>query len=314
MNVSTSILIDAPAEDVWEVIGPRFTRVSDWVSAVASSEPTGAAESSGAPAAGRACRVATAGFDQIAEELTAYEPEARRLSYRMVGGMPSFVADASNTWQARTLPDGRTEFTMDADVAFVGAGRFIGPLLRAYLSRVAHRTSRDLKTLVETGAPSRAKTIQTHASRRTALDWLVLCNAAFSAFSGATLAVTSSWWSRQFGEPAAGLIATVGVGLVGYGVLLAWAAGRGVAGEDGRVIASIDAAWVAGTVSVLALAGATFAGAGVAAAVLSGVAVAALGALQWCAAGRVDTPHAACAGRSRSEHLRRRPEREVPAR
>ena len=305
MNVSTSILIDAPAEDVWEVIGPGFTRVSDWVSAVATSVPTGAAGSSGAPAAGRGCRVATAGVDQIAEELTAYEPEARRLSYRMAGGMPSFVANASNTWQARALPDGRTEFTMDADVAFVGAGRFIGPFLRAYLSRVGRRTSRDLKALVETGAPSRAKAIQTHASRRTALDRLVLCNAAFSAFSGAALAVASSWWSRQFGEPAAEIIAIVGVGLVGYAVLLAWTAGRGVSGEDGRVIASVDAAWLAGTVVVLVLAGATFTGAGVAAAMLSGVAVAALGALQWRAAGRVDTPHAASAGPSGSEQLRR---------
>ena len=298
MMVSTSIDIGATADEVWEVIGPGFARVSDWVSAIAASEATDEARPGatgpgetglgGAPSSGRACRVASPGFDRITEELTAYDPAARRLSYHVAHGMPAFVIEASNTWQARALPDGRTEFTMDAEVELAGVGRVVGPFLRVYLSRIGRRTSRDLKAYIETGTPSRAKAIQSHASRRTALDRIVLLNAAFSAASGATLAAASSWWSDQLANPGATVTATVGVALVGYAVLLAWASGRGITAEAGRVVAALDAGWVLGTVGVLALLGSVFTPAGLAGATLSGLAVGALGWFQWRAAGSID--------------------------
>jgi hypothetical protein len=288
MRVSTSIDIDATADEVWEVIGPGFTRVGEWVSAIAASEATGDGAANGMPAAGRVCRVVTAGVDRITEQLTAYDPAARRLGYRVAGGMPSFVGDAGITWQAQPLPDGRTEFTMAADVTLTGFGRLVGLFLRLYLARVGRRTSRDLKALLETGAPSRAKAIASHSARRTMLDRAVLSNAAFSAVSGLAVAVASTWWSSEFGSPESAVIASVGVSLVGYGLLLAWASGRGVTGESGRVVAALDAAWVVGTVAVLAALGSEFTTVGLIAAALSGVVVAALGALQWRAAGRID--------------------------
>ena len=297
MKVSTSIDISATADEVWEVIGPDFARVSDWVSAIATSETVDArpaasgldeTDLAGAHPSGRACTFSSPGFDRIIEELTAYDPAARRLSYRLAHGMPAFVIEASNTWHAQALPDNRSEFTMDAYLELAGVGRVVRPFLRAYLNSIGRRTSRDLKAYLETGAPSRAKAIHSHASRRTALDRIVLLNAAFSAAAGATLAAASSWWSDQFGNPGATVTATVGVALAGYGVLLAWASGRGITGEAGRVVASMDALWVLGTAGLLALFGSAFTPAGVAGAALAGLAIAALGSLQWRAAGSID--------------------------
>lgn len=293
MRVSSSIDIDSRGDDVWEVIGPGFTRVGDWVAAIASSEATGEGGPIGAPAAGRACTVATAGFDRITERHTEYDPAARQVGYRLASGMPSFVTDAGNTWQARPLPDGRTEFTMDADVTLTGIGRLASPFLRLYLARVGRRTSRDLKAFLETGAPSRAKAIASHSARRTTLDRVVLGNAAFSAATGSALAVASTWWSAQLGRPGQAVTATIGVSLVGYAVLLAWASGRGVTGEAGRTVAALDAIWVLGTVAVLAAFGAQFTAVGLAAAVMSGLAVAALGTHQWRTASHIDTTTAA---------------------
>jgi hypothetical protein len=298
MRVSTSIDIGATADEVWEVIGPGFARVSNWVSAIAASEATDEARPGAtgpgetglgaAPSSGRACSVASLGFDRITEELTAYDPAARRLSYHVARGMPAFVIEASNTWQARALPDGRTKFTMDAQVELAGIGRLVAPFLRVYLSRIGTRTSRDLKAYIETGTPSRAKAIQSHASRRTALDRILLLNAAFSAASGATLAAANSWWSDQLANPGATVTATVGVALVGYGVLLAWASGRGITAQAGRIVAALDTGWVLGTMGVLSLFGSVFTPAGLAAATLSGLAVGALGWFQWRAAGSID--------------------------
>lgn len=313
INISTRILIDAPAEQVWDVIGPGFTRIGEWVSAIGASRPVDGKGPDGAPAAGRTCRVASTGFDQIAEELTSYDPAARQLSYRASDGMPSFVIHAANTWQARPIGDHQTEFTMDAEISLTGAGRAAAPLLRAYLSRVMRSTAVDLKVRVETGTPSRAKTIQIHVGQRTRLDRLVTANALFSATSGAALTLASGWWSRQLGDPGNEPITAIGLGLVGYAVLLAWTSGRGLTGENGRLIAALDAAWVFATLAVLGLTGSTlFTTTGMTAAILASFIVANLGLLQWRAALRLDTERTVPSAESAPRGARRATRRPIP--
>ncbi|MEQ6900352.1 hypothetical protein [Nocardioides sp. YIM 152588] len=124
------------------------------------------------------------------------------------------------------------------------------------------------------------------AGRRTRLDRLVAVNAAFSGATGATLAAGGSWWADQLGGPAPVVVTAVGLGLVGYALLLAWASGRGLTAEAGRAIAALDAAWVAGTAVLLGIAGTSFTGPGLAATVATGGVVGLLGVLQWRAAGR----------------------------
>lgn len=128
-----------------------------------------------------------------------------------------------------------------------------------------------------------------HSAQRTPLDRLVLGKAAFSAASGAVLTIASTWWSSEFGSPGPAVTAGVGLTLIGYALLLAWLSGRGVTGEAGRVVAAVDAAWVLATVAVLLAFRSEFTTAGLIAAASSGTAVATLGALQWRAAGRIDT-------------------------
>ncbi len=242
----------------------------------------------GAPAAGRACSVATPGIDQITEQLTEYDVAARRLTYRLSDGMTRLVAGASNTWEVRTLRDGRAEFRMDATVELVDAARVAGPLLKAYLTAIGRRTSRDLKTYVETGVPSRAKAVRVHASSRTVLDRLVLLNGVVSLTSGIVLLGASGWWSRQLGGVGTELVATAGVGLAGYAWVLARAAGAGVTPGAGRLVAVLDGAWVVGTVGLLTVFTSQLTRTGLAVSVGCGVVVAAVGCGQWLAAARVD--------------------------
>lgn len=289
-RISSSTVIDVSADRVWEVIGPGFARVGEWVSAIAATEPVETGGPHGAEVAGRSCQVAMPGFGQISEELTDYDLVDRRLTYRLVRGMPASVSRAENTWRARPRDDGRTDFTMDAELELTGGARVVGPLLRAYLAGVGRRTAHDLKVLVETGAPSRRKSIAAHAATRTSLDRLVSANATVSASSGAGLVVLAPWWSAQFGGPGATLVSVVGTGLMWYAALLARMSGSGVTRETGRVIAALDAAWVLGTVALLAWAGPSFTEAGLTVTILAGLVVADLGALQWRAARRLDGP------------------------
>lgn len=152
MRISTRIEIDATADHVWEIIGPGFAHVGDWASAIPASRPMTGHGPGGAPCAGRVCDVAAPGVDEIVEELTEYDAEERRLSYRATRGMPGLVSAATNTWQARPGPGRGTTFTMDGDVRLRGAARLVAPFLRLYLSAVGRRTCHELKSYVETGS------------------------------------------------------------------------------------------------------------------------------------------------------------------
>jgi hypothetical protein len=156
MQIGTSIDIDAPAEQVWQIIGPGFADVSGWASAVETSRPSGGPGPGDAPCDGRICTVTATGFDHLTETLTHYDPATRSLTYRATRGMPRFVTLATNTWRVQPKPDGGSTFTMHATVHLAGVGRAVAPLLRGYLLRVGRRTAGDLKSYAETGHVSDA--------------------------------------------------------------------------------------------------------------------------------------------------------------
>lgn len=288
MRVSTKTPIAAPAQSVWAVVGPGFGSVGEWATVVAESSPLSADRPDGSPT-GRACTIAEAGFDQLVEEITRYEPHARRLTYRASSGMPSFVDTAINTWSVLETADSESIFTMDIDVTVARRARLLAPALGLYLRWFARRTGRDLKAIVETGAVSGAKQARLLRRKRSALDRIVTANAAFSAASGSALAMVASFWSAQFGDAPAPLFVALGVGLLVFATIIAAVAGRGASPREGKAIAALDAGWVLGTVALLAFAADRYTGAGMAAAIGAAVAVGGFGWAQYRAASRLTT-------------------------
>ncbi len=83
MEMRVEIVIAAPAEDAWAVVGDHFGEIGQWASAITASAMDGR------PAVGqvRACQVA--GFGPIAagvitERLVSFDPAARSLFYEAV--------------------------------------------------------------------------------------------------------------------------------------------------------------------------------------------------------------------------------------
>jgi len=269
MRISTAIDIDAPAEAVWDVVGPRFGDVGTWARAVHRSTVLGVP---GEPGSGRSCEVAAAGFDALTEELVRYDDGARTLTYQATSGMPRFVRWATNTWRVGPLPGGRSRFVMSAELMLSRGLRVLSPVLAGYLWGIGRRTARDLKTYVETGSPR---------ARRRALDRLVRVNATFSAACGALLLAGPGWWATQLGDPPPILLAGVGASLLGYALVLGLAARRPVPAGWGRAVAVLDAGWVLVTAALLLAAASAFSATGVVAVVGTGLLVATLGLLQW---------------------------------
>src|SRR5260370_33275243 len=103
MEMRAELVISAPAEDAWAVVGERFGEIGEWASAITKSVMDGQ------PGAGqvRTCHVAGVGPvapGVIKEWLTDFDPEARSLSYEAAGGMPRFDRPGGRRWAGARGP------------------------------------------------------------------------------------------------------------------------------------------------------------------------------------------------------------------
>lgn len=280
MQITTTILINRPAAEVWDLVGPRFAEASAWASSISESvavEEPGLAD---APCSARECHVAVPGADRLVEELVAYDDAAMSLTYTLAAGMDRIARSARSTWTVVPLGGSRSTLRIEAQVDPTPVGRVVAALLRSYLAAMGRRNVDDLRVYAETGAPSARKRRQGRRSEA-AVAW----NAVFTMVSGAALTMGAGWWSTQFGTESELLLTGLGTGLLAYAVYLAWASGRGVGAWTGRALAALDGAWVVGTGALLASTGAAFTGIGLTAAVATAVIVAAFGWTQWRAFG-----------------------------
>jgi hypothetical protein len=162
-QLSTHLRIDAPADQVWDLIGPGFARIGEWATSIQASTavPTipqlAAAAAASAPVAGRSCTTGVRLVPQITETLVAYDPASRTLSYE-ASGLPAFITTARNTWSV--IPAGQDTCHVTLSAHFQTRG-MLGMLGRwAILAQVRY-TSRhleaDLRHYIEHGTPSPRK-------------------------------------------------------------------------------------------------------------------------------------------------------------
>src|SRR5688572_20692954 len=110
MELRFEIAIDAPGHRVWEVLGERFMRISDWAAPITSSWPVG----SGTPDVGavRACTIAAFGPVKpgaVRERLISFDRNHMTFEYEALEeGMPAFVARAVNRWNVLRVDDERS--------------------------------------------------------------------------------------------------------------------------------------------------------------------------------------------------------------
>ena len=167
MEMRAEVVINAPAEDAWAVIGERFGDIGEWASAITESVVDGP------PAVGRVrtCRVAgfgpiTAGV--IRERLIEFNPEARSLSYEAAAGMPWFIADAVSRWSVHAGPGSACTVRIHATLGLRLAARLVSPALRWRMRADTRRALAELRHRVETGQPAPA-TLSPPATREVPL-------------------------------------------------------------------------------------------------------------------------------------------------
>lgn len=158
VKLSNHIVIEAPAAEVWEVIGPQFDRIGQWATVIPSSAPHATvATGIDAPVPGRVCHTGLRSVPSVSETIIDYDAAARTLTYQ-AGDLPAFIAVARNRWQVTAIGDHRSSVRFDAHLETRG---LLGRLSRWWMLVSVNRTGRylldDLKYYLEHGKPSPRK-------------------------------------------------------------------------------------------------------------------------------------------------------------
>lgn len=157
LRIDNEIEIDAPAEQVWRVLGGDFGNIGRWASLIEHSRAlTGDAKGGAGDVVGRVCTAK--GFGEVEEVLTRYDDEARCLTYYASKGLPFFISQAENNWCVTSLGAQRCRLSAQANVVMkVFPGVLLAPVFRVVMKRKGAQMFEELKFYVEQGRPHSRK-------------------------------------------------------------------------------------------------------------------------------------------------------------
>lgn len=146
--------IEAPAEQVWTVVGTHFAAVDQWSSTVEESRPLRPDEVP--PDISADPRAPVPGRETVSRLLTAkevlvdYSAEQRQFTFD-VAHPPRALKSARNTTHVTGVGDGRSQITFDVDFELAAPMKLFAPLLRRRMQKTFKGVQVDLKTFVEKG-------------------------------------------------------------------------------------------------------------------------------------------------------------------
>jgi hypothetical protein len=151
MKFSKEIVINAPAEKVWDIIGHRFTDVGQWARSITSSVINHDAEKVGSsPVGGRVCETS---IGHISEEFITYDEEGMNLSFR--GMIISKMFDSViSTNLVTKINENTSKVTITPSIDLTFIGMLMYPLIKVSLSKTLNEVLDDLKYFSENDEPS----------------------------------------------------------------------------------------------------------------------------------------------------------------
>ena len=157
-QLQKEILINVPANQLWEMVGPGFVDVYKWSSNVDHAEGQGTPEFEGAVCNERFCKVNVKGFSSISEKLTYYSNDEMNLAYEVKAGMPKFVTKAANNWTVVAVGNNQSKLVMNAEFGSKGLmGKLMNGMMKSKMEKTLQTVLNDAKVYAETGQPSLVK-------------------------------------------------------------------------------------------------------------------------------------------------------------
>lgn len=154
MEVCNEVIIDAPAERVWHVLGARFMHMGDWAAPVRASCALGPSEPG--VGAARGCSHGPVGpipGGVVTERLTRFAPDDMAFEYEAIEGLPRFIERAANRWSVEHIDDHSCLVRAEETVTLRGLLSLFACPIRWQLGVVGARVLEELKYFVEEGRP-----------------------------------------------------------------------------------------------------------------------------------------------------------------
>ena len=154
MKFSKQIIVNAPAEKVWGVLGRDFANVGKWATLVAHSEVnTEAPVVNNSPVGGRLCNTS---IGKISEEFTAYDDSKKTLSFKGVFDSKLFDS-VVNSSEISSIDENTALVKITPEIKLSFLGSLMTPIIKIQLGKAIDKILDDLKYYAENGKPSPAK-------------------------------------------------------------------------------------------------------------------------------------------------------------
>ncbi|MEM7344256.1 MAG: SRPBCC family protein [Chloroflexota bacterium] len=148
--------IDAPAEEVWQILAHQFDDIDTWSASVSESQaitlnevPNGFTADPASPYPGR-ITIAGPGV-KATEVITEYSEEDMMFTFEGVDLPPLVFEYAKDTQRIIPMGEGKSKVTFDVSMKTRGIFKAVNPLLAARFTSSFTTIQQELKVYAETG-------------------------------------------------------------------------------------------------------------------------------------------------------------------
>lgn len=150
--IKQELIINAPIQKAWQVLGPEFASGSVWASSIKHSKARDHDSFNGSNCTERGCNVK--GMGNIKEKLLIYSEADHKISYQVYEGMPKMVKYAANTWKLTDLGNGTTKLEMQIEMKTGGLmGSMMKGMMRRKMTKMSKQIAEEFQYYVENGNP-----------------------------------------------------------------------------------------------------------------------------------------------------------------
>jgi hypothetical protein len=144
VELRAQVVISAPAQSAWAVVGEQFGDIGQWAAPIVRSW----VDSQPGPGAVRTCQIANFGpfpAGTIKERLIQFDPNAMAFTYESAEGMPTFVSKAINRWSVQPETATRCVVRTHTTLTLRGPVRLLEMFLRLKLRTDGARVLDELR-------------------------------------------------------------------------------------------------------------------------------------------------------------------------
>jgi len=139
MKLKVSLVLNAPADTVWTILGDEFADISKWNDAIFESS----LDRKVGKGAIRTCELKSG---PVTELLTRFDKGSGALTYEISSGLPSFMGTVENAWAIHAINENSCRVTSNVTINIRWYALPMAPLVKMNLRKLIRGAIEQLGT------------------------------------------------------------------------------------------------------------------------------------------------------------------------